>query len=151
MSANNDAARIVDQLEHEYRASVEALRAALRAFLDGGPPPNPDTRRGGPFVYPELRLSWPAGQSFPRTSRAFARLAAPGRYAVTVTRPDLLRPYLTEPLSLLQQDFAVEIEVGRSTQEIPFPYVLDGSADLALAEYGSAEIARHFPTTELAH
>jgi len=33
MSANNDAARIVDQLEHEYRASVEALRAALRAFV----------------------------------------------------------------------------------------------------------------------
>jgi AMP nucleosidase len=29
--------------------------------------------------------------------------------------------------------------------------VLEGSADQALAEYGSAEIARHFPTTELAH
>jgi AMP nucleosidase len=29
--------------------------------------------------------------------------------------------------------------------------VLEGSADQALAEYGSAEIARHFPTTELAY
>ncbi len=151
MSANSDAARIVDQLDHEYRASVEALRAALRAFLDGGPPPNPDARKGGAFVYPELRLTWPPGQSFPRTSRAFARLASPGRYAVTVTRPDLFRPYLTEQLSLLLQDFAVEIEVGRSSQEIPYPYVLDGSPDRALAEYGSSEIARHFPTTELAH
>jgi AMP nucleosidase len=151
MSANRDAARIVDQLEHEYRASVEALRAALREFLDGGPPPNPDARKGGAFVYPELRLTWAAGQSAPRTSRAFARLAAPGRYAVTVTRPDLFRPYLIEQLSLLLEDYAVAIEVGRSSQEIPYPYVLDVSPDRALAEYGSAEIARHFPTTELAH
>ena len=151
MSAHKAAAQILDQLEHEYRASVEALRAAIRAFLDGGPPPNPDARRGGAFVYPELRLAWPPGQAFPRTSRAFARLAAPGRYAVTVTRPDLFRPYLTEQLGLLMNDFAVEIEVGRSRQEIPYPYVLDGGPDRALAEYGSAEIARHFPTTELAH
>src|SRR5207253_2739862 len=47
-------------------------------------------------------------------------------------------------------DFGVELEVGRSTQEIPFPYVLDGQA-LALADVGSDQIARHFPATELAH
>ncbi|CAN7516079.1 AMP nucleosidase [Phenylobacterium sp. LjRoot225] len=151
MSAKTDAARIVDQLEHEYGASVAALRAALRTFLDGGPPPTADSRRNGTFAYPELRLTWPAGQAFPRISRAFARIAAPGRYAVTVTRPDLFRPYLIEQLSLLLQDFEIELEVGRSTQEIPFPYVLEGSADQALAEYGSAEIARYFPTTELAN
>jgi AMP nucleosidase len=151
MSATHDAARIVDQLEYEYRTSVEALRSALRTFLEGGPPPSADARAGGAFVYPELRLTWPAGQTFPRTSRAFARLSAPGRYAVTVTRPSLFRAYLTEQLSLILQDFEVEIEVGRSHQEIPFPYVLDGSPDQALAEYGSAEIARYFPTTELAH
>ena len=49
------------------------------------------------------------------------------------------------------QDFDVELEVGRSRQEMPFPYVLDGPADLAMADVGSAEIARHFPTTELAY
>jgi AMP nucleosidase len=152
MSAKTSAAAsIVDQLEHEYRASVDALREALREFLAGGQPPNPDARRGGAFVYPELRLNWARGQAFPRISRAFARIGAPGRYAVTVTRPDLFCGYLTEQLSLLLEDFDVEIEVGRSTQEIPFPYVLDGGADAALAELGSAEIARHFPTTELAY
>jgi AMP nucleosidase len=151
MSARTEAAGIVDQLEREYSASIEALRAALRTFLEGGPPPSPDARRGGAFVYPELRLNWPAGQAFPRTSRAFARIAAPGRYAVTVTRPDLFRAYLVEQLSLLLRDFAVEIEVGRSTQEIPFPYVLEGATQLALADYGAAELARYFPTTELAH
>jgi AMP nucleosidase len=151
MSAKFSAARIVDQLEQEYRASVDALRTALRTFLDGGPPPTVEDRRAGAFAYPELRLYWPADQPSPRISRAFARIAAPGRYAVTVTRPDLFRSYLIEQLSLLQKDFEIELEVGRSTQEIPFPYVLDGSADLALAEYGSTRIARHFPTTELAY
>jgi AMP nucleosidase len=151
MSSKTDAARIVDQLEREYSASVDALRSALRTFLNGGPPPSPEARQGGAFAYPELRLTWPAGEPFPRISRAFARIGAPGRYAVTVTRPDLFRSYLIEQLSLLQQDFVVEIEVGRSDQEIPFPYVLEGSPDLALAEYSSAEIARHFPTTELAY
>ena len=51
-------------------------------------------------------------------SRAYARIGAPGRYAITVTRPHLYRDYLIEQLSLLSQDFDVEIEVGRSNQEI---------------------------------
>jgi AMP nucleosidase len=151
MTKRTDAAGIVDRLEQQYNASVAALRDALKAFLDGGPPPDPALRRSGAFVYPELRLNWPAGQPFPRIGRAYARIGSPGRYATTVTRPDLFRDYLVEQLTLLQQDFEVEIEVGRSAQEIPFPYVLDGAADIALADIGSAEIARHFPTTELAY
>ena len=143
------AAGIVDRLETEYRQSVESLRTALKTFLAGGPPPDPAVRRGGAYVYPELRLTWPPGKPFPRISRAYARIAAPGRYAVTVTRPELYRDYLIEQLSLLQEDFEVELEVGRSNQEIPFPYVLD-AADLAMADIGSVEIARYFPTTELA-
>jgi len=151
MTSKIAAAGIVDRLEEEYQASTDALRTALKSFLAGGPPPDAAMRKAGAFTYPELRLNWPAGLPFPRIGRAFARIGAPGRYASTVTRPDLYRDYLVEQLSLLLQDFQVELEVGRSTQEIPFPYVLDGSADVALADMGSAEIARHFPTTELAH
>ena len=151
MTIKHDAAGIVDRLEAEFRASTEALRTALKTFLAGGPPPDPALRASGAFAYPELRLDWAAGQPYPRITRAYARIGLPGRYAVTVTRPDLYRDYLIEQLSLLQQDFDVTIEVGRSTQEIPFPYVLDGQADTALADIGSAAIARHFPTTELAH
>jgi len=151
MTSKTDAAGIVDRLEEEYRSSVEALRSALKQFLSGGAPPDPELRRSGAFTYPELRLTWPAGQPFPRIGRAFARIGIPGSYAITVTRPDLYRAYLTEQLSLLQQDFDVELDVGRSAQEIPFPYVLDGAADIALADIGSAVVARHFPTTELAH
>lgn len=145
-----EAAGIVDRLETAYRQSVEALRTALKSFLSGGPPPDPAVRRAGAYVYPELRLSWPPGLAFPRTSRAFARLPAAGRYAITVTRPELYRDYLTEQLTLLQEDFDITLEVGRSSQEIPFPYVLD-PADMAMADISSVEIARHFPTTELAY
>jgi AMP nucleosidase len=151
MTAHSQAADIVDRLQTEYDASVEALRAALREFLAGGAAPDPATRGAGAFTYPELRLNWPLGKPFPRISRAFARMGHPGRYAMTVTRPDLFRDYLIEQLTLLQQDFDVDLEVGRSNQEMPFPYVLDGQADAALADMGSSEIARHFPTTELAH
>jgi AMP nucleosidase len=69
---------------------------------------------------------------------------------VTVTRPDLFGPYLVEQLSLLIRDFEVELEVGRSSQEIPFPYVLE-AADLTAADVSATEIARHFPSTDLAH
>ena len=43
------AAGIVDRLETEYRASVEALQQALRSFLAGGPPPDPAERRQGAY------------------------------------------------------------------------------------------------------
>ena len=145
-----EAARIVARLDEEYRASVEALRTALKIFLTGGPPPDPSVRASGAFVYPELRLSWKAGQGYPRLSRAYARIGAPGDYAVTVTRTDLYKDYLLEQISLLMADFDVTIAVGRSEVEIPFPYVLDGSVDMVMADIGAADIARHFPTTELA-
>jgi AMP nucleosidase len=151
MSKKMEAAGIVDRLEEEYRRSVDALRSDLKTFLAGGAPPSPDLRTNGTYAYPELRLSWPPGLTYPRISRAFARIGNPGHYAITVTRPKLFRDYLVEQLSLLMQDFDITVEVGRSTQEIPFPYVLDGAVDLALADIGAAEIARHFPTTELAH
>ena len=149
MTSESLAAGIVDQLSAEHRASVEALRKALDLFLAGGPPPDPSARRQGAFVYPELRLSWPAGKPFPRIGRAYARMAQPGRYAVTVTRPSLYRDYLIEQLSLLIQDFDVDLEVGRSNQEIPFPYVLDGAVEIALADIGANEIADGFWSSAL--
>ncbi len=150
MSNENNAAAIVERLANEYNATVGALRSALKIFLAGGPPPTAEDRANGIFAYPELRLSWAKGQNFPRLSRAYARLSQAGDYSVTVTRPDLYADYLHEQISLLMQDFDITVEVGRSRQEMPFPYVLDGAVDIAMADIGSADIARHFPTTELA-
>ncbi len=151
MKVQAEAERICDALEAEYDASVTTLRKALRAFLSEGIAPDPALRASGAFAYPALRLEWPAGQDYPRLARAYARLGAPGAYETTVTRPHHFREFLVEQLTLLMADFDVTVTVARSSQEIPFAYVLDASVDLAQADIGSAEIARHFPTTELAH
>ena len=150
MTAKPTAAAIIDQLDAEYQRSVTNLRRDLEAFLDTRVAPDPAIRASGAYVYPALRMTYVATGPSPRLPRAFARFSQGGVYSTTVTRPDLFRPYLTEQLSLLLADFEVEVEVLRSEQEIPFPYVLDGSLDLGAADVTAEELARHFPSTELA-
>ncbi len=145
------AIEAVESLERVYDAAVEAQRGALQAFLRDGTRPDLMDRASGVFGYPELKLSWKAETAPPRLNRAYARLSTPGTYTTTVTRPSLFRDYLLEQLTLLEQDYGAEFEVGPSSQEIPFPYVLEGQAGAGLDAAVTNEIARWFPTTELAH
>jgi AMP nucleosidase len=150
MSKRSEAAAIVRELDAEYRRATGALKSALKTFMQGGPPPDPQVRAERAFTYPELRLAYHPTAAPPRLARSYARFSQPGVYGVTITRPELFADYLTDQLTLIMDDFEVEVAVGRSDQEMPFPYVLDG-ADAAAADVSAAEIARHFPTTELAH
>ena len=143
-------ADIVDALVIIHAAATDALREALRTYIDTGVPPDALAREHGAFAYPELRLTYRGGGA-PRMIRAYARLTAPGDYAATVTQPALFRDYLIDQLELLQSDYDVSVATGRSTVEIPYPYVLDGADDLRLDATAASELARHFPTTELAH
>jgi AMP nucleosidase len=140
----------VDRLIEIYDASVANLRAALERFAASGVAPEASLRESGAFVYPELRVIYGAHGRSPKVERAFARFNQPGVYAVTITRPDLFRSYLLEQLGPLMAEYGAEVEVGASTREIPYPYVLDG-ADLSLGRLTSQDLARHFPTTHLAH
>ena len=149
MSSKTKAAAVVARLTTDYHQSVEALRGALKAFMDTGALPDPKLRATHAFAYPKLVLTYRSAGPPPKLPRSFARFSRPGVYATTITRPDIFGPYLTQQLTLLMDDFEVEAEVVRSEQEIPFPYVLD-AADMAKADVTSTEIARHFPTTELA-
>jgi AMP nucleosidase len=144
------AAAIVERLERLYLRSVTALRADLKAFLATGAAPDPAARAAGAYAYPALRLTYVAKGPAPRLPRAFARFSQGGVYVTTITRPDLFRDYLAGQLTLLLGDFEVEAEVTPSGQDIPFPYVLDGSIDLDVEGLTAAEIGRHFPATELA-
>ncbi len=141
---------IVDALAAIHTASVAALRRALAAYLRDGTPPDAVARAAGDFAYPEIRLHYRGGGA-PRLIRAFARVTTVGHYATTVTQPEVFRAYLIEQLDLLIADFNVEVTVARSSVEIPYPYVLDGADDLRLDAAAAIELARHFPTTELAH
>jgi len=146
MSTRSSA--IVDDLQRHYDRSVQALRAALRRYIESGVRPAPADRSEGAFAYPELRVRYGGDAPRPRLSRAYGRLTAPGDYATTITQPELFREYLTEQLDMLIADFDVEVSVGASRQEIPFPYVLDG--ELAFGEGTTGDLASIFPATELA-
>jgi AMP nucleosidase len=142
-------ATIVDQLIDIHSQSVAALREALKSYINDGVAPDGSQRVRGDWAYPELRLEFSGERRALRPIRAFARLNRPGSYASTITRPAMFRAYLEEQLGLLMADYDVAISVGRSEIEIPYPYVLDGAADLNLEGVAAAELARHFPTTEL--
>ncbi len=142
-------AEALDKLDSLYEEAVSALRLAITAYIDNGTLPDEAKRAAGLFVYPELRVSWQGDAESHKMSRAFGRFTRPGSYATTITRPSLFRHYLTEQLEMLCSEYPVTLEVKPSQQEIPFPYVIDGS-NLGLDRSMSAGLAQHFPTTELA-
>ena len=141
---------ILAELERLYASSVERLRTDVIAFAREGILPSDARRKDGSYAYPELVMRFMGGAQPADRSRAFGRLNAPGTYATTVTRPAMFAPYLREQLELIGSDYEIELEARLSAQEIPFPYVLDGETAAELAGMSPQEIARHFPTTELA-
>ena len=145
-----DSGTVIRELAALYEDAVERLRADIGEYVQSGTLPAPERRADGSYCYPELRVRYAGGPPASDRKRAFGRLHQPGLYATTITRPDLFADYLAEQLDLLIEDFKVTIETGRSRQEIPFPYVLDGHHGAGMAGVSPNELARHFPTTELA-
>lgn len=145
------ASQIVSELDRLYTASVERLQAALTAYLRDGTIPSADSRRDGSFAYPEIHLRFRGQESRPTPPRSFGRLVSPGDYRISVTKPAIFADYLTEQLTLLIEDFDVEVSAAEGRQEIPFPYVLDPGHALSLDQVSASELARWFPATELAH
>ena len=142
---------IVAELERLYAASVTRLQAALTGYLRTGTPPTPEMRREGAFAYPEIHVRFRGGEAGPAPMRSFGRLITAGEYRISVTKPAIFADYLAEQLTLLIEDYDVEVEAAVGTTEIPFPYVLDAGHALSLDEVSAAELARYFPATELAH
>lgn len=141
---------IIGELDRLYNASVERLRNDVMAFGRDGSLPSKARRTDGSYAYPELVMRFMGGDQPADRSRAFGRLNEPGTYATTVTRPAMFEHYLREQLDLIGSDYEIELEARTSTQEIPFPYVLDGDVAAELAGISPQDIARHFPSTELA-
>ncbi|QDK33112.1 MULTISPECIES: AMP nucleosidase [Sphingomonadaceae] len=137
----------VAELVRVYETAVTTLKADIAAFVEHGTLPPPERRETHAWCYPELRITYKGVERGSLYSRSFGRLNDAGTYVTTITRPRLFADYLNEQLGLLHEDYEVEIEVSRSAQEIPFPYVLDG---IGMGSVTPQELAAHFPTTELA-
>jgi hypothetical protein len=134
MSSATEISRIpalVDQLCEIYDQSVTALRSALASYLRSGERPDAEERANGLFAYPELRIEYSHEQPPEFPTRAFGRLNRPGKYSTSVARPHFFKQYLIEQLELLVRDYQVEVTIGRSASEIPYPYVLDGSSPIS--------------------
>jgi AMP nucleosidase len=133
----------VDRLEQLYEEATAALRAALERYLAGGAPPSPEERAR--FVYPELAVTHTPDRAAPRNRRAYAKFSQPGLYTTTVTQPGFFRRYLLDQLRPLVSEYGATLDVRPSTQEIPYPYVLDGVDELAAGGRSPSGLARHFP------
>ena len=141
---------IINQLVTEYESSVKRLQSALAAYLKDKTAPSADQRANNDFCYPELIITYAGKTRASKSNLAFGKLEKVGTFRTTFTKPDLFVDYIGEQLDLLVEQYELDISVGRSSQEIPFPYVMDGSADLELGTISPNELARYFPTTELA-
>jgi AMP nucleosidase len=142
------ARHYVGQLQDLYAESVTNLRSALDNYIRTGAIPDQAWRESGAFAYPEVRIHYHGDPAKSPVGRAYGRLAIPGLYAQSVTQPALFADYLCEQLDFLRDNYDVEIEVGHSAQEIPYPYVLGDGLDVA--DVAAADLARWFPATELA-
>jgi AMP nucleosidase len=140
----------LDQISRRYDASVARLREAVAEYVAKGKVPDPSLRQRQAFSYPELRIRYSGEERGSDRSMAFGRLSEAGAYATTITRPDLFETYLREQLTLIADQYDVTFEVSASTQEIPFPYVLDGMTGGALGGVSPQDLAKYFPATELA-
>lgn len=142
-------AAIIAELAARHEAACARLRGDITRYIADGTLPDPAVRQNGAYCYPELRLHFAGVSHGTAAGRAFGRLTRPGSYATTITRPALFADYLEEQLGLLMVDYEVTLEVATSAQEIPFPYVVDGS--LGFGSVSPNDLAKHFPTTDLAH
>lgn len=137
----------VERLAQLHQQAVDALSQALKAYLKERV--KPDLAQRELFRYPELRLTYLCQGEVPTTVRAYAKVQVPGTYSVTVTHPKAFRKYLLEQLRPLMNDFTVQVEVGVSQQNIPYPYVVEQGDELAGSGGTAAELSRVFPSTDL--
>ena len=114
--------------------AADRRRGHRAVRLSGDPPTTTGEQREGPKGH----------------NLAFGQFERAGVFVTTVTRHALFADYLTEQLDLIAAATTSARSHVRTTQEIPFPYVLDGSDGRDLGGISPQELARHFPTTELA-
>lgn len=138
----------IERLEALYAESTAALRASLDHYFAHREPPEPALRAS--FTYPELRVHYNASALPPSNRRAFAKLAGAGDYTTTVTHPGDFRTYLLEQLQPLVNEYGAQIFVGRSDQEIPYPYVFERGDELGRGAITAVELSRYFPVPMLA-
>ena len=126
-----DPVAAVDRLCDLYRTASTFLCREFSNTLSGGTP----TNRFRAF-YPEISLTTTTfAQVDSRLS--YGHVAGPGRYASTITRPDLFRNYLVQQLELLMENHGTGVWVGASSTPMPVHFAVANDADLTVPQDGA--------------
>ncbi|MHA1523278.1 MAG: AMP nucleosidase [Alphaproteobacteria bacterium] len=114
--AFTDATAAVDALIEIYAVQTAFLREAFAGFLSGK---IPKTRIRA--TYPQIELTTTSHAKLD-TRMSFGHVTGPGHYAITITRPELFRHYLTQQIELLLKNHGVPVRVGASDMAIPLHF-----------------------------
>ncbi|MFO6464984.1 AMP nucleosidase [Jannaschia sp. KMU-145] len=126
----SDAAAAVARLRDLYDEATQYLREMFQKAVSEG---MPDCRYRA--YYPEIRI---VTTSFGRTDSrlSFGHVAEPGRYAATITRPDLFAHYLTQQIDLLMTSHDVPVSVGWSETAIPIHFAVLNDSEVNVPQDG---------------
>jgi AMP nucleosidase len=120
----HDANDAWEHINSIYTSSIAFLRSKFQAVL---------TEQSGHqrcrAFYPEIRLTTTTYDQID-SRLSFGHVPGPGRYSITVTRPDLFKNYLTQQMALLIENHKVAIEVAVSKTAIPIHFAMIGATDL---------------------
>lgn len=120
----HDANDAWEHINSIYTSSIAFLRSKFQAVL---------TEQSGyqrcRAFYPEIRLTTTTYDQID-SRLSFGHVPGPGRYSITVTRPDLFKNYLTQQMALLIENHKVAIEVAVSKTAIPIHFAMIGATDL---------------------
>ena len=131
--AFRDPDAAVQRLMELYKQATEFLCRTFADALDGG---MPETRYRA--FYPEIRLTT---SSFALTDNrlSFGHVSEPGRYATTVTRPDLFANYLRQQLALLMKHHDVPVWIGPSATPMPVHFAVANDASITVPQDGATD------------
>ncbi|MEQ4986532.1 AMP nucleosidase [Proteus sp. fly-1089] len=143
-----EISKIINELKQRYKNAVDALRKAIVDYAQDGKLPSVKQRAEGLFAYPQLTVYWSGEIKTEDKTRAYGRLSHSGTYSTTITNPALFENYLSEQVQLIADAYHATFEVSASKQEIPYPFVIDGTG-IGFDRKMSASLAKYFPTTDL--
>ena len=118
----DDPSAAVSALIEQYAAATSWLREKFAAVMEGQPA---DARYRA--FYPQITIST---TSFAKVDSrlSFGHVTEPGRYATTITRPDLFANYLGQQIGLLMENHGIPVTVGPSEVPIPLHFAMAGDA-----------------------
>ncbi|MEL6646365.1 MAG: AMP nucleosidase [Pseudomonadota bacterium] len=127
----DDAGAAVDHLIALYEGATDFLCARFSNALRHGAP----VERVRAF-YPEIRITTTSfAQIDSRLS--FGHVTEPGTYATTVTRPRLMKEYLTQQIGLILDNHQVPVTIRVSDTPIPVHFAVAGHPGLSVPQEGA--------------